>query len=93
MESFVAEAEWNEELREECDVVWIVEDPINVVFLVEVEPLLVDKDAKLRDELVEDDMKVVVDDESIEVLTVDKVFVSVIVEDVGTFLKINIIRT
>ena len=57
------------------------------------EPLLVDKDAKLRDELVEDDMKVVVDDESIEVLTVDKVFVSVIVEDVGTFLKINIIRT
>ena len=57
------------------------------------EPLLVDKDAKLRDELVEDDMKAVVDDESIEVLTVDKVFVSVIVEDVGTFLKINIIRT
>ena len=57
------------------------------------EPLLVDKDAKLIDELVEDDMKVVVDDESIEVLTVDKVFVSVIVEDVGTFLKINIIRT
>ena len=57
------------------------------------EPLLVDKDAKLRDELVEDDMKVVVDDESIEVLTVDKVFVSVIVEDVGTFLKTNIIRT
>ena len=57
------------------------------------EPLLVDKDAKLRNELVEDDMKVVVDDESIEVLTVDKVFVSVIVEDVGTFLKINIIRT
>ena len=57
------------------------------------EPLLVDKDAKLRDELVENDMKVVVDDESIEVLTVDKVFVSVIVEDVGTFLKINIIRT
>ena len=80
-------------MREECDVVRIVEDPINVVFLVEVEPLLVDKDAKLRDELVEDDMKVVVDDESIEVLTVDKVFVSVIVEDVGTFLKINIIRT
>ena len=93
MESFVSEAEWNEELKEECDVVWIVEDPINVVFLVEVEPLLVDKDAKLIDELVEDDMKVVVDDESIEVLTVDKVFVSVIVEDVGTFLKINIIRT
>ena len=86
MESFVAEAEWSEELREECDVVWIV-------FLVEVEPLLVDKDAKLIDELVEDDMKAVVDDESIEVLTVDKVFVSVIVEDVGTFLKINIIRT
>ena len=57
------------------------------------EPLLVDKDAKLIDELVEDDMKAVVDDESIEVLTVDKVFVSVIVEDVGTFLKINIIRT
>ena len=57
------------------------------------EPLLVDKDAKLRDELVEDDMKAVVDDESIEVLTVDKVFVSVIVEDVGTFLKTNIIRT
>ena len=57
------------------------------------EPLLVDKDAKLIDELVEDDIKVVVDDESIEVLTVDKVFVSVIVEDVGTFLKINIIRT
>ena len=80
-------------MREECDVVRIVEDPINVVFLVEVEPLLVDKDAKLRDELVEDDMKAVVDDESIEVLTVDKVFVSVIVEDVGTFLKINIIRT
>ena len=72
-------------MREECDVVRIVEDPINVVFLVEVEPLLVDKDAKLRDELVEDDMKVVVDDESIEVLTVDKVFVSVIVEEVGTF--------
>ena len=93
MESFVAEAEWNEELREESDVVWIVEDPINVVFLVVVEPLLVDKDAKLRDELVEDDMKAVVDDESIEVVTVDKVFVSVIVEDVGTFLKINIIRT
>ena len=57
------------------------------------EPLLVDKDAKLIDELVEDDMKAVVDDESIEVLTVDKVFVSVIVEDVGTFLKTNIIRT
>ena len=56
------------------------------------EPLLVDKDAKLRDELVEDDMKVVVDDESIEVLTVDKVFVSVIVEELGTFLKINIIH-
>ena len=57
------------------------------------EPLLVDKDAKLRDELVEDDMKVVVDDEkSIDVLTVDKVFVSVIVEEVGTFLKINIIH-
>ena len=80
-------------MREECDVVRIVEDPINVVFLVEVEPLLVDKDAKLRDELVEDDMKVVVDDEkSIDVLTVDKVFVSVIVEEVGTFLKINIIH-
>ena len=80
-------------MREECDVVRIVEDPINVVFLVEVEPLLVDKDAKLIDELVEDDMKVVVDDEkSIDVLTVDKVFVSVIVEEVGTFLKINIIH-
>ena len=79
-------------MREECDVVRIVEDPINVVFLVEVEPLLVDKDAKLRDELVEDDMKAVVDDESIEVLTVDKVFVSVIVKEEGTFLKINIIH-
>ena len=41
----------------------------------------------------DDDMKVVVDnDKSIDVLAVDKVFVSVIVEEVGTFLKINIIH-
>ena len=40
-----------------------------------------------------DDMKVVVDDEkSIEVSTFDKVFVSVIVKEEGTFLKINIIH-
>ena len=37
----------------------------------------------------DDDMKVVVDnDKSIDVLAVDKVFVNVIVEEVGTFLKI-----
>ena len=61
--SFVAEAERNEEFKEECDagsvklvmsevlislvdlsfVVWIVEDPINVVFVVVLEPLLVEE--------------------------------------------------
>ena len=62
---FVAEAEWNEEFREECDVDSVkfmmsevlsslvdpslVEDPINVVFLVLVEPLLVEKDAEVRE--------------------------------------------
>ena len=45
------------------------------------------------EKLADDDMKVVVDvEKSIDVLTVDKVFVSVIVEEVGTFLKINIIH-
>ena len=57
---------WNEEFREECDVDSVkfmmsevlsslvdpslVEDPINVVFLVLVEPLLVEKDAEVREE-------------------------------------------
>ena len=42
----------------------------------------------------DDDMKVVVDnDKSIDVLAVDKLFVSVIVKEEGTFLKINIIHS
>ena len=45
------------------------------------------------EKLADDDMKVVVDnDKSIDVLAVDKVFVSVIVKEEGTFLKINIIH-